>query len=201
MIVIKEVVDMSKDKIVVEEQIIEVCESRIKNTIKEYKKGIPFTGIVSASFASAVSFVVAFASFSNTNSYWKWIFLVLFIISGIIFIVFGAWSINRIKTMKGTEKWFLNELKGLPHEGNNKTLTDKGKKRLFNTFNILIIIAVLASIFLIALGINNWKIEKIDVAFWAIYCILGFAYILGGTFINAFLASIFFGYDHGYPGD
>lgn len=195
---------MEKEKIKVEEQIIEVSEIRIKNTIKEYRSGIPFTGFLSASFASTISFLTAFAAFFYSTSFWKWVFLTLLIISFISLIVFGILSLKRFKTMKGTEKWFLDELKGLTHEKEEKKKFDglsiKAKKRLFYIINIVVIIGVLLSTFLIALGLNNWNIKSIDALFWAIYLVFGGAYLVFGTYINALLAYIFFGYDDGFPG-
>lgn len=61
----------------INEKYLQVSESRIKNTIKEYKKGQPFNWISSSSFVCMVSFLTAFASYSSNDNVWKWIFLIL----------------------------------------------------------------------------------------------------------------------------
>lgn len=196
---------MPNEKIEVKEQMIEVSEIRIRNTIKEFKKGIPFGNAASISLGSTISFVTAFAAFSNTSSVWKWVFLVCLMISSLCFFIFGIISIARYKSLKGTEKWFLDELKNTEHQSTNKRssrLSKKGKKILFNICNFGIIICTLTTILLLVLGLNGWNVSKQEwaPAFWAFYIVFGLAYLFFGTYINALLAAILFGYEDGFPG-
>lgn len=178
------------------EKYIKVSESRIKNTIKEYKSGLPFRSVISASFSCVISFFVAFVSYSGNESVWKWIFLTLLIISFSILLIFGIISIVRRKTCKGTEKWFLEEIRDYhPVKTKSKLINSK---LLFIIINLILIIGIPLAVLLGVLGCNGWDISNQNWApvFWIFWGMFMLSSLVFGTSFNAFLANIIFGYEY-----
>ena len=190
---------------IVKEKYVQVCESRIKNTIKEYRKAQPFNSVLSISFGCIISFFIAFVSYSSSDTFWKWTFLILLSISGLVFTAFGIVSLVRKKIGKGTEKWFLEEITNKhplkykdAHSGAGFLLDSK---IIFNIVNIILIIGIPTSVILIVLGCNNWSLADKEWAniFWVSYGLGTAGYLVFGTYINAYFAYLFFGYEDGFP--
>lgn len=184
---------------VIDESYIQVSESRIKNTIKEYKKGQPFGWILSSSFACMVSFFAAYASYSSNNNIWKWIFLALVILSSLIFIVFGIITLVRKKVGHGTEKWFLEELRNShPRKGQRHSVNSK---IVFYIINFILIIGVPLTVLLVTLWCNGWNIsgKEWSGSFWVLWIIGTLCSLVFGTFINAYFAYLLFGFEDGFP--
>lgn len=188
---------------VIKEQYIQVSEARIKNTIKEFKKGQPFSGILSSSFACMVSFFIAYASYYSSNSFWMWLFLVLAILSCVVFAVFGIITLVRKKIGKGTEKWFLEEIRNNHPEKISREYLGSSvePKTIFNIINIILIIGIPTSVLLIVLGCNGWNVSDKEWSpmFWSLWIIGSIISLVFGTFINAYFAYLFFGFEDGFP--
>ena len=187
----------------VEEHYLQISESRIKNTIKEYKSGLPYRTIISTSFACLLSFFTAFASYSNSDSIWKWVFFSLSLVSTVVLIVFGIISLAKKKNGKGTEKWFLEELKGKHYDVLSEGIfdSDRVKKTIFTVINIVLIVGIPISVLLIVLGVNDWNISNKDWSafFWVFWSTGTLCSLIFGTYINATLAYAIFGYEDGFP--
>lgn len=183
----------------INEKYLQVSESRIKNTIKEYKKGQPFSWVLSSSFACMVSFLTAFASYSSNDNVWKWAFLILVCISTLVFLVFGVITLVRKRIGHGTEKWFLEEIKN--NHPPKDTHYSVNSKVLFNIINFILIIGIPIAVLLTVLGCNGWDISNKEWSsvFWVIWSIGSLCSLLFGTFINAYFAYLFFGFEDGFP--
>ena len=181
----------------IKENYIEVSESRIKYTIEKYKKGQPFSWVISASFSCFVSFIVAFATYPNEHPV-KWIFLSIAIISAILFLIFGVLSLYRRKVGHGSSEWFLREIKDENYYGRAYLAPKTKRKIAFNIVNCLLIVLIPASILILVLGLNNWNIIGKEWAplFWfflIIGCLFSLFFV---TTINAYLAYALFGYEY-----
>ena len=184
-------------KIVKEKKVL-VSESRIKNTIKEYKKGQPLGWLLSSSFACLLSFFTAFATYPSNLNAWKWIFLGLSILSALVLLVSGVITLIRKKKSRGTEKWFLDEIKD-EHPQVLKKQADPKKRKdcLFNFVNIVLLVTIPLSGYLIYLGCNAWNPYPNEMAtlFWMIWSLISITYFIFGTFLNSTFAYILFGYE------
>lgn len=191
--------------VIIKEKYVQVSESRIKNTIKEYKKGQPFNWVLSSSFACALSFFTAFASYSSSADIWKWIFLGLLILSAVIFLIFAVISFVRKKIGKGTEKWFLEEITNThPKKYKDNSVGFSfflEPKTIFNIINIILIIGIPVAVLLIVLGCNNWTLADKEWShiFWVSYALGTAGCLIFGTYINAYFAYLFFGFEDGFP--
>lgn len=191
-----------KNITIVEEKYLQVSESRIKNTIKEFKKGQPFNWILSSSFSCTVSFFIAFASYqSNDDSVWKWIFLSLGALSALILIIFGIISLARKKLGTGTEKWFLEEIKDEHREkprDSYRSFDRFDPDRLFRIVKSVLLVAIPAGVLLLVLGLNGWDIsgEPWCIVFWFLWTVLSLLWLIYGTAIIAFFAYAMFGYEY-----
>lgn len=189
----------NKDEInIVKEKYIQVSESRIKNSIKEYKSCLPFQRTLSSCLACLLSSITAFASYSSSDSVWKWIFLVSSILSIVLIVIFGIISLARKKIGKGTEKWLLDEIYGKEHTNLQKNHKFSLKKRwLFEIINIVVIFGFPIGILLLVFGLNNWNIANLEWAevFWVGWISMTVITLVFGRFINAFLAYAIFGYN------
>lgn len=192
----------------VEEQYIQVSESRIKNTIKEYKKGQPFNWVISSSFSCAVSFFIAFASYQSNDSVWKWIFLALGALSALILSIFGIISLARKKLGTGTEKWFLEEIKDEHHEKPESkvpSFESLDSDAIFKIVKGILLVGIPVGVLLLVLGLNGWDIsnEPWCGMFWFFWSILSILWLVWGTYPIAFLAYVIFGYEYDgdYPGN
>lgn len=184
----------------IEEEYIEVSESRIKYAVQEFKKAQPLYGIASSSFACLVSFFVAYISFLNQESYWKIVFLILLICSGIVLFIALGVSFYRKRIGRGTVKWLMKEIEN-NHPFKMKKRTDivKVKKIIFNVVSFLIIISLIIAAPLIYYGINNWSSNgSVDFVFWVFWC-LGTLFLLtmGRNMLSLFAYTVF-GYEDGF---
>lgn len=187
----------------VEEHYLTVSESRIKNTIKEYKSGLPYRTVISTSFACLLSFFTAFASYSSNESIWKWVFFSLSLLSALVLLVFGTVSLAKKKNGKGTERWFLEELedKHYGHFSRSHIDGDKAKKIVFTTINAIMITGIPLAVLLTVLGLHGWNLSNYEwgVFFWIFWSIGSLLSLVFGTYINASLAYAVFGYEDGFP--
>ena len=186
-----------ENTIIVKEKSYQISESRIKYAISEFSKVKPIKDLIIISTGAIISFLIAFSSFYDTDSFWKYIFLVLLIIFTLAFITCWIILIVQKKIGNNSPKWFFEEITGThPNKIKSTKHIDK-RKLLFIIINTTLILGLPTLVILLVFGLNNWYIW--DKNWWpqfmAVWFIATLMYITFGTFINSTFSSLLFGYD------
>ena len=183
---------------VIDESYIQVSESRIKNTIKEYKKGQPFGWILSSSFACMVSFLPPTPPALLTIIYGSGFFCACYSVLPYFYCVWNHYF-SEEKSWARNWKWFLEEIRNShPYKAQRRSVNSK---IVFYIVNFILIIGVPLTVLLVTLGCNGWNISGKEWSryFWLLWIIGTLCSLVFGTFINAYFAYLLFGFEDGFP--
>jgi hypothetical protein len=203
-----------KDRIKVTEITVEVSESRIKNTLKEYRSGLTiFNGALTA-LSFAVAFLTTWISIPKetlSQTITGWILFGLSVVLLVVSIVLFIGSLIRKKGGKGTEKWFLDELEGKGHyqygRYRHSTDSDTKKKRICNICTIFLGSLVPLAAFLTVFGVNGWGTSwivapdgtaKAGVIVLILLSVGSLLWVYVARLIVSSLAFLWFDYDDGW---
>lgn len=180
---------------VVNEKIYQINESKIKYAVSEYTKTKPLNSLISISGSGIISFLIAFASYVESNSYWKIVFLLLLIVSLTVFVICSITLFIQRRIGKNSQKWLFEEITNT-HPIKYKSRVNK-RKRAFITVNIFLIVGIPTLVILLVLGCNGWNIwdknwAPIFMVGWTAFTLM---YLTFGTFVNSFFSNLLFDYD------